>query len=224
MAIETSQLLEQCLPPIRSNRFSLLLLCYYSSAMPWSTITLDEWKPVSRPVAMIAIVFYLLFLLYAANNRSGFLFLDYANLMIHEAGHPLFGILGGGGEIGFGYTLMVMGGTLLELIVPLACAAYFFFRRESIGIAFCAFWFFENFLYIGSYMSDARASALPLVGSGDSDWEVLFTQWNLMLRDTQIAHITRTLGWLGMLASIFWFAWRVFAWKQITASQIPAAR
>jgi hypothetical protein len=31
-----------------------------------------------------------------------FLFLDYANLAIHEAGHPLFGILGGGGESGFG--------------------------------------------------------------------------------------------------------------------------
>jgi len=60
--------------------------------MPWPAIALDEWKPVSRPVAMIAIAFYLLFLLYAANNRSGFLFLDYANLAIHEAGHPLFGI------------------------------------------------------------------------------------------------------------------------------------
>src|SRR5437773_7908050 len=205
MAIETSQLLEQCLPPVRSNWFSLLLLSYYSPTMPWPAIALDEWKPVSRPVAMITMAFYLLFLFYAANNRSGFLFLDYANLAIHEAGHPLFGILGGGGESGFGYTLMAMGGTLLELIVPLACAAYFFFRRECIGIAFCAFWFFENFLYIGTYMSDARASALPLVGSGDSDWEVLFTQWHLMLHDTQIAYTTRALGWLGMFASIAWF-------------------
>ena len=178
--------------------------------MPWPAIALDEWKPVSRPVAIIAIAFYLLFLLYAANNRSGFLFLDYTNLAIHEAGHPLFGILGGGGENGFGYTLMVMGGTLLELIVPLACATYFFFRRESIGIAFCAFWFFENFLYIGTYMSDARTSTLPLVGSGDSDWEVLFTQWHLMLHDTQIAQATRALGWLGMLVSIAWFASRAF--------------
>jgi hypothetical protein len=186
--------------------------------MEWRTLTLDDWKPVSRPVALVAIAFYLLFLLYAARNPSGFLFLDNANLMIHEAGHPLFGILGGGAETGFGHTLMVLGGTLLELIVPLACAAYFFFRRESTGTACCAFWFFENFLYIGTYMADARASALLLVGSGDSDWEVLFTQWNLMLRDTQIADITRTLGWLGMLASIFWFAWRVLPLKQVITS------
>jgi hypothetical protein len=136
--------------------------------------------------------------------------LDNANLMIHEAGHPLFGILGGGAETGFGHTLMVLGGTLLELIVPLACAAYFFFRRESTGTAFCAFWFFENFLYIGTYMGDARTSALLLVGSGDSDWEVLFTQWNLMLHDTQIAHAARTLGWIGMFGSVSWFAYRAF--------------
>jgi hypothetical protein len=176
--------------------------------MPWRTISLDKWKLVSRPVAIIALSFYFLFLVYAAHQRSGFLFPDYANLAIHEAGHPLFGILGGGAESGFGYTLMVMGGTLLELTVPLACASYFFFRRESTGTAFCAFWFFENFLYIGTYMADARTSALLLVGPGDSDWEVLFTQWNLMLHDTQIAHATRTLGWLGMLASVAWFAYR----------------
>ena len=91
---------------------------------------------------------------------------------------------------------------------PLACFSYFFVKRETTGAAFCAFWFFENFLYIGTYMADARTASLPLVGSGDSDWTVLFTQWNLMLHDTQIANATRTLGWLGMLASIAWFAYR----------------
>jgi hypothetical protein len=173
--------------------------------MEWRILTLDEWKPVSRPVALIAIGFYFVFLLYAASDHSGFLFLDNANLMIHEAGHPLFGILGGGAENGFGHTLTVLGGTLLELIVPLSCAVYFFLRRESTATTFCTFWFFENFLYIGTYMADARTSALLLVGSGDSDWEVLFTQWNLMLHDMQIAHATRTLGWVGMLGSVSWF-------------------
>jgi hypothetical protein len=178
--------------------------------MPWRSLSLDDWKPVSRRVAIIAIAFYLLFLLYAAFDHSGFLFLDFANLMIHEAGHPLFSP--------FGETLMILGGTLAELIVPLACAAYFFFRRESTGVAFCSFWWFENFLYIGTYMADARTLALPLVGSGDHDWEILFSQWNLLLHDQQIGHATRTLGWLGMLASISWFAWRSFR-----RSEQPAA-
>jgi hypothetical protein len=176
--------------------------------MEWPSLALDRWKPVARPVAFIALAFYALFLLYAALSGSNFLLIDFANLAIHEAGHPLFGIFADENQIGFGYTLMILGGTLLELIVPLTCAAYFFFRREATGSSFCAFWFFENFLYIGTYMSDARAASLPLVGSGDSDWTVLFTQWNLMLLDQQIGHSMRAIGWLGMVASISWFAYQ----------------
>ena len=85
---------------------------------------------------------------------------------------------------------------------------YFFRQREATPVAFCSFWFFENFLYIGTYMGDARALALPLVGSGDHDWEILFGQWGLLQQDQRIGGITRALGWIGMLATIAWFAWR----------------
>src|SRR5205814_46255 len=36
----------------------------YSHPMPWPTLALDDWKPVFRPAAIIALSFYLLFLLY----------------------------------------------------------------------------------------------------------------------------------------------------------------
>jgi len=49
---------------------------------------------------------------------------------------------------------------------------------------------------------------IQLVGFGDHDWEVLFTHWNILVDDQQIGHTMRTVGWLGMLASVFWFAWR----------------
>ncbi len=169
-----------------------------------------EWKPVSRVAGISWLVVYVLFLLYAAFDQSGFLFLDYANLMIHEAGHPLFGIFARSDEAGFGYTLMILGGTLAELVAPFACFIYFFFKRETTGAAFCAFWFFENFLYIGTYMADARTLALPLVGSGDHDWEILFTHWNVLIHAEQIGHATRFLGWLGMLTVIAWFAFHTF--------------
>ena len=161
---------------------------------------LGEWKPVSRIASIAWLVVYALFLLYAALDKSGFLFLDYANLMIHEAGHPLFSA--------FGYTMTILGGTLAELSVPLACFAYFFVKRETTGAAFCAFWFFENFLYIGVYMADARAEALPLVGSGDHDWNILFGQWGWLRYDVTLGHTTRFLGWLGMLFVLAWLAWR----------------
>jgi len=97
-----------------------------------------------------------------------------------------------------------------ELLVPLLCAIYFFCQREATAFAFCSFWFFENFPYIGTYMADARTSALPLVGSEESDWTILFTQWGLLVKDQQIGATTRAFGWLGMLATVAWLAWRIW--------------
>lgn len=157
-----------------------------------------EWKLVSRGMGIAWLCFYLLFLLYALANRSRFLFLDFVNLIIHEGGHFFFSW--------FGNTIMILGGTLGELLVPLLCAAYFFWQREATGFAFSSFWFFENFPYIGTYMADARSASLPLVGSEESDWTILFSQWGLLAQDQKIGGIMRTLGWLGMLATMAWLA------------------
>ena len=47
---------------------------------------IGPWKPVGRAAAIGWLVFYIIFFLYAAFNHSGFLFLDYVNLIIHEGG------------------------------------------------------------------------------------------------------------------------------------------
>lgn len=160
-----------------------------------------DWTPVPRAPGIAWLVFYLLFLLYAAADHSGFLIIDSVNLIIHEGGHFFFSW--------FGYTITILGGTLGELLVPLLCAAYFWWKRETTAVAFCSFWFFENFLYIGTYMADARTSALPLVGSEESDWTILFGQWGLLIRDQQIGATMRALGWLGMFASVGWLGYHV---------------
>ncbi|HUK55014.1 MAG TPA: hypothetical protein VL099_17130 [Candidatus Binatia bacterium] len=161
-----------------------------------------EWKPVSRGALAAWLAAYALFLWYAARDTEGFLFIDHANLVFHEAGHMFFSW--------FGHTLMILGGTLGELIVPLCVGIYFYLRRETAGVAFASFWFFENFLYIGTYMADARAEALPLVGVGDTvdhDWNILFSQWGVLLQDTRIGGTTRWLGGCGMLATMAWLVW-----------------
>jgi hypothetical protein len=158
-----------------------------------------DWKPVSRGARITWLCFYTVFLLYAYTDRSGFLILDHVNLIIHEGGHFFFSW--------FGHTVMILGGTLAELLVPLLCAIRFFWQREATGFAFCSFWFFENFPYIGTYIADSRTAALPLVGSGDSDWEILFSQWGLLAQDQKIGGFIRTLGWLGMLATMAWLAY-----------------
>ena len=181
--------------------------------MPLFGDDFPELKPVFRVFGIAWLAFYLLFLLYAAANTSGFLIIDFVNLIIHEGGHFFFSW--------FGHTIMILGGTLGELIVPLLCGVYFWWKRETTAIAFCSFWFFENFLYIGTYMADARTSALPLVGSEESDWTLLFTQWNILVRDQQIGHTMRILGWLGMFATVGWFAYRVFGKSPANRQSFP---
>lgn len=164
-----------------------------------------EWQSVSLPVFVASALFYGSFLVYAARDSSGFLFIDNANLVVHEGGHALFGW--------FGSTLGIMGGTILQWAVPAMLAAYFFYHRQVSGFVFCTFFFFENFLYTATYMADARAEALPLVSLGDSDyiehdWNTMFGWWGLLLYDTRIAGFVRFLGWMGMIGILLWLSHR----------------
>lgn len=159
----------------------------------------EEWQPVSRAVFIAWLVFYGLLALHIATDADGFPLTHPLNLVIHEAGHPLFHA--------FGYTMGILGGTLAEILVPLLIAAYFVRQRHAAGVAFAMFWMFHTSSGIATYMADARTVALPLVGSGDHDWEILFTQWGVLHLDTKIAAVVRALGWLGMLATVGWFAW-----------------
>jgi hypothetical protein len=170
--------------------------------MKISQAVLSPWKPISRVGGCFWLFAYALFLVYAWRDTTSFLFPDFVNLMIHEAGHMFFSW--------GGHTVMLLGGTLGELIVPLACATAFFFQRQIYGFAFCLFWFFENFLYFGTYMADARTASLPLINSDESDWTLLFGQWNILLYDQKIGDFFRLLGWAGMLAIMVWLARQTF--------------
>jgi hypothetical protein len=155
--------------------------------------------------ALIAwVAFYALFLAYAFSAHGGYLFIDSANLIVHEGGHLLFGW--------FGRTLGLWGGTLLQWLVPFLLAAYFYFQRKLPGFIFSLFFFFENWLYTATYMADARAMALPLVTAGDSDviehdWNTIFSSLGVLAHDTQIAAVVRFLGWCGMLGTVVLLVW-----------------
>ena len=165
----------------------------------------EEWEPVPRWAVASWLTFYGLFVLYALCNRSGFLLIDYVNLPVHEGGHLLFGWLG--------QTLGVLGGTLLQLLVPAALTVYFASQRQHSGTTFCAFFLFENLLNISIYMADARAQQLCLVTMSDGedaihDWFFLFSKLGVLEHDLEIAHLVRAAGWLGMLGTVGWLVRR----------------
>ena len=166
----------------------------------------EPWRSLPRWAVGAWLVFFLWFLAYAFSKHGGFLFIDTPNMVVHEGGHALFGW--------FGDTLGLWGGTILQWLVPLLLAIYFFHQRQLAGFIFCLFFFFENWIYTATYMADARAMELPLVTLGDPefakhDWNTIFTNLGMLQYDTMIAGIVRFLGWCGMLACTAWLASRL---------------
>ena len=177
----------------------------WTERLPFLESLEEPWTPVPRIALVAWLVFFGLFLYQLARGTGLLLLMDGVFVPIHEGGHLLFRF--------FGEFLMVAGGTFLQLFVPLALATYFFFQRQTQGVAFCMFFFFEQFLPIATYMADARAQDLPLLTVGDAeyvihDWNYLFTKLGVLEHDIQIAAAVRFIGWLGMIGVMLWLLWR----------------
>lgn len=164
----------------------------------------EAWRPVSPwHVSFVSGGFaWVMYLLKTADD-GWVRIVDDANLVFHEAGHPIFGLLGP--------TLGLYGGTLGQLAIPAGIAAAFWARREVVGCAVTGVWFFENFLNISRYMADARSQLLPLVGGGEHDWTNIFTRWGVLSSDTAIAGFVAGIGWLGMIGVWGWLVGRWLA-------------
>jgi len=164
----------------------------------------EPWNEVTTGKFIATTVGLLIFFIVVVTDNDRFVFiLDDANLVFHEAGHPIFGL--------FGETLGLYGGTIGQLVFPLVAFAIFLMRREPVSFALAGVWFFENFLNIARYMADARAQVLPLVGGGEHDWTEIFSRWHMLAYDTRIAGLVTLVGWTGMIAMGLWLAWR---WHQ----------
>jgi len=49
---------------------------------------------------------------------------------------------------------------------------------------------------------------LPLVGGGDHDWNIIFTRWNVLQYDLDIARVVKIGGWAGIAFAVVWVIWR----------------
>jgi hypothetical protein len=124
--------------------------------------------------------------------------LDGANLLFHEAGHLIFGVLGP--------TIGLYGGTLGQFIFPMAVIMGFWRQRTATSFAAGWIWFFENFFSVARYMADAHSQVLPLVGGGEHDWFNIFLRWHVLDHDATIAATVRICGWIGIGLTFGWLA------------------
>lgn len=130
-------------------------------------------------------------------------------LAFHEMGHILFSPLGD--------TMQLLGGSLMQLIVPTAAAVYLLLRqRDYFGLAAGGSWLAFSCWELAAYIYDASREQLALVGfSGnpEHDWSTLLTRWHLLNSCDSIAAVVRvvaSLTWGSSMALGGWLCWRIW--------------
>ena len=137
--------------------------------------------PAARSPAAWGALVALAVVLFALREsfRGAFFLLDGVSLAVHEAGHVVFGLLGS-------RFVMMAGGTVLQLVMPLAFAVDFRRRGQPRSSDACLAWVGQNLLNVGRYAPDARAQQLPLVGGGEHDWTYLLEVFGLLRHDVEV--------------------------------------
>ena len=131
-----------------------------------------------------------------AASPSTYRFLDRVDLVFHEAGHVIFGF--------FGEFLGILGGSIMQVLIPAVVVAYFFFHRQSYSAAVALFLVAQSLFNVSVYVNDARARVLPLLGDDISahDWYNILGRLHLLTWDQAIGNLIFLLGLLSITASV----------------------
>jgi hypothetical protein len=127
------------------------------------------------------------------------------NLPFHEAGHLVFAP--------FGSFMMSVGGSLLQLSVPVICAIAFLKQQDDpFAATVCAWWAGQNLLDLAPYIDDARSLQLMLLGGPADeveghDWEAILTSLGWLHLDHSLARAAWVAGALTMTVAIVYMAW-----------------
>jgi hypothetical protein len=130
-------------------------------------------------------------------------FLHTISIPFHEAGHIFFSP--------FGDLMTSLGGSLTQVLVPVACMVAFLTTSPNIfGAGVMAWWAGQNLMDIAMYINDARTLQLVLLGGQTGaeveghDWERILTLTGALHRDHQIAVAVQALGAFIMIGALVW--------------------
>jgi hypothetical protein len=133
---------------------------------------------------------------------------DYAGLFagitfgIHELGHLVFAFLG--------EWMMFAGGSLAQLLGPVGVMALMLRQRDYFGAAVGGVWLSTSLVDLATYIGDAQARELELLGMGGEpthDWAWLLESMGLIAHDTAIASGVRALALLVLAAAVALGGW-----------------
>jgi hypothetical protein len=130
-------------------------------------------------------------------------FLHTISLPFHEAGHILFAP--------FGELMTALGGSLVQVLVPIVCmVAFLTTSPNAFGAAVTGWWAGQNLLDVAMYIDDARSLQLVLLGGSTGaeveghDWERILILTGSLHRDHQIANAAQALGAVVMIGALVW--------------------
>lgn len=121
---------------------------------------------------------------------------------IHELGHVMFNFAG--------LFISVLGGSLAQVAAPLIIIGGFLHQRDYFAVTIGSSWLSLSLSNLATYVGDARAQNLPLLGLTDDpihDWHYLLSALGLLNFDTKLALLIRVLALGIILASIASGAW-----------------
>ena len=127
-------------------------------------------------------------------------FLHLPDLVFHEAGHLIFSP--------FGRFMTVLGGSLLQCLIPVIAAIAFVRQEEPFGAAICAWWAGQNLVDLAPYIADARALRLVLLGGRTGaeveghDWEFILERLGIMRYDHALGYSAHAIGIVIMVAAL----------------------
>jgi len=131
-------------------------------------------------------------------------FMHLINLVFHEAGHVIFAL--------FGDFMRIIGGSLLQLIVPLVILFSLLLKnKDAFGASIALWWFAQSLMDLVSYINDAKSQEMWLLGGvqgkdmpGIHDWNNILAQLNLLDSAYSIAGF---VSWFAIFVMLLAFIW-----------------
>ncbi len=167
---------------------------------------------VARAIGLVLLALWTAaFVRHGVNAGSlGGSFMHLVHIPFHEAGHILLSP--------FGRFVMVLGGSLFQVAIPLACGAVLLFKtRDAFGAAIALWWAGQSLMDLAPYIADARALQIVLLGGRTGaeaeghDWEYLLQAMGWLQHDVTLGRLSFAAGALLMTTAIAWGAavvWR----------------
>lgn len=177
--------------------------------VPERTDPILFWGRVALFVAFAVWGWYFILLDFRTGD-IGRSFMHNINLVFHEAGHMVF--------MPFGNFMMVLGGTLGQLLMPaIVMVAFLWKNHDAFGASIALWWLGQGLMDLAPYINDARDLQLMLLGGGTGqdrpgihDWENILLDLRLIEYDRQIAAGADALGTLVVLAALCWCAYILY--------------